>query len=131
MSLSPKGALLSPTFILVLQHLFVWWKYALMNGHTLPLNFSLEFFFEWMVFSQFEHFYRNHWTASMVGATMLIAHWMFLIAGGLQIVFPILRKKQKVEARDLDALSSHWLFDSAWQTATKVSCSNRDASFQD
>ena len=76
----PERALLTPTFILVLQHVVVYLKYVNYFAYCV-FEIVLEFFFEWAIVSEFERFYRNHWVASTIGATMLISHWMFLAAG--------------------------------------------------
>jgi hypothetical protein len=61
-----------------------------------------------MILSQFEHFSRNHWTAAFVGATMLVAHWFFLIAAGIELVLPSLTQPKPIvqSERTEEALAS-------------------------
>lgn len=92
--ISPERSLLSPTFILVMQHWFVIVKYINEWAYML-IELTLEIFFQWILLSQFENFVSNHWTASLIGAAMLVAHWLFLIAGGIELLLQSLHWDNK------------------------------------
>merc|ERR1712211_97222 len=47
----------------------------------------LEVWFEWTVLSSLEALHNDHWVAGIVATSMLFAHWLYFIAGGLGLVF--------------------------------------------
>lgn len=69
----------NPSLILVMQHWFVLLRYGNKMLYTV-IELSLEVFFEWTVISEFEYFQSMHWVAPMAAASMLVAHWLYLIA---------------------------------------------------
>eukprot|EP00977_Amphora_coffeiformis_P003522 scaffold674_cov130-Amphora_coffeaeformis.AAC.1 len=85
--ITPERDLLSPPLIVVMQHWFVNVRYVSQSIY-ITIELVLEFFFQWTILSNFEHFSSNHWTAALVGATMLVTHWFFFIAGGIELVLP-------------------------------------------
>jgi len=44
-----------------------------------------EIYFEFVMFSVFEFLVLNHWTASLAGGTMLVAHWLYFITGAIDL----------------------------------------------
>ena len=69
----------NPSLILVMQHWFVLLRYGNKILYTV-IELSLEVFFEWTVISEFEYFQSMHWVVPMTAASMLVAHWLYLIA---------------------------------------------------
>jgi len=82
-SIAPDRAVVSSTFILLVQHWFVLLKYVNSLAYSV-MELVLEVWFEWMIFSQFEYFYPNHWSAAVAGASMIVAHWMYIVAAGIE-----------------------------------------------
>jgi hypothetical protein len=39
----------------------------------------------------------NHWTAALGGGTMLVAHWMFLLAAALELTLTKTRVEKEIE----------------------------------
>jgi hypothetical protein len=54
------------------------------------VQLGLEFWFEWLVISNYEFVLDAHWTLALTASTMLFAHWLYLIAAGLDILLDIL-----------------------------------------
>ena len=51
----------------------------------------LEVWFEWTVFSNFEHY---HWTAQLAAIEMVVAHWIWFVSGIVKMT--MLRRKVSV-----------------------------------
>ena len=65
---------------------FVLVKYS--NGLAYAfVEIVLEGYFEWAVFSSFEAYYvEQNWICRQAAASMLVAHWIFLIAGAMTLI---------------------------------------------
>jgi hypothetical protein len=50
------------------------------------VQLGLEFWFEWLVISNYESLLDTHWTVALAAATMLFSHWLYLAAAGLDIL---------------------------------------------
>jgi hypothetical protein len=50
------------------------------------VQLGLEFWFEWLVISNYEYVLDEHWTLALTASTMLFAHWLYFIAAGLNIM---------------------------------------------
>jgi hypothetical protein len=70
---------------LVMQHWFVLVKYAYFPLYVV-LELTLEVFFEWAVLSNLQYLNSNHWTVAMAASSMLMAHWIFLLTAGLDLL---------------------------------------------
>ena len=78
---------INPCLVLVMQHWFVLLRYVntwLYAG----IELLLEAYFEWNVLSDLQHIHTLHWTAGVSASVMLSAHWMYLIAICLEMLFP-------------------------------------------
>jgi len=78
-----------PILILFMQHLFVLLRYVNRFSYIV-ITIVLEVWFEWAVISHFENLCANHTAAAIAGMTMLVAHWMYLLAGGLNLLSGLL-----------------------------------------
>jgi hypothetical protein len=64
------------------------------------VQLGLEFWFEWLVISNYEYVLDEHWTLlALTASTMLFAHWLYSIAAGLDILLDILLA---VDKEDID-----------------------------
>jgi hypothetical protein len=55
-------------------------------GFYVVVLLGLEFWFHWLVISNYESSLNTHWTLSLTAATMLFSHWLYLAAAGLDIL---------------------------------------------
>ena len=46
------------------------------------VQFFLEIWFEWTVFSNLEHY---HWTAQLAAIEMVVAHWIWFVSGAVTL----------------------------------------------
>lgn len=46
---------------------------------------ALEYYFEWIVLSDFGHLYSLHWSTALGAGVILFAHWIYLLAAGLDL----------------------------------------------
>jgi len=83
----PSRHIYSPSLILVMQHWFVLLRYGNKVLYTV-IELSLEVFFEWTVLSEFEYLMAMHWCVPMAASTMLVAHWLYLVAAFVETVKP-------------------------------------------
>jgi phage shock protein PspC (stress-responsive transcriptional regulator) len=83
--ITPDRHIIGPALLLLMQHWFALLKYACFPMYVV-LQLFLEFWFEWALFSEFQFWIANHWTAGLVAGTMLMAHWMLFLAGALVLV---------------------------------------------
>lgn len=81
----PSRYVVGPILILLMQHWFVLFRYV-NNNVYIVLELILEFWFEWIVISDYQYIAALHWTASLSAATMLVAHWEYLLAAALDVL---------------------------------------------
>jgi hypothetical protein len=67
------------------------------------VQLGLEFWFEWLVISNYEYVLDEHWTLALTASTMIFAHWMYFIASGLNI---LLAMRLAVDKEDTDCTGS-------------------------
>ena len=67
------------------------------------LELSLEAWFQWTIFSEFEHLLTNHWTVSLIALVMVTAHWQYVLAGGIDI---LLKLTAQVDVDDTSLLDN-------------------------
>lgn len=80
-ALVPDRYILDPIFLLVIQHWFALLKY-LHDTSYVVIETILEVFFQWSVISQMEQLvYRHTWLAYTSACGMMVAHWLYFIAG--------------------------------------------------
>uniref|UniRef100_A0A7S2YTA9 Uncharacterized protein n=1 Tax=Entomoneis paludosa TaxID=265537 RepID=A0A7S2YTA9_9STRA len=91
---TPDRSVMDPIFILFLQHCFVMLRY-IHKPIYISVCLFLEVFFEWAVISHMEALCINHWTAAMAGVTMLFAHWLFVLAGALNVFYGVTMFRQE------------------------------------
>ena len=76
----PSRYVVNNALILVAQH----WVAMISYGNK-PLYTGcvvvFEYYFEWVIFSDFAEIYYLHWTAAWGAGTMILAHWMYFAAG--------------------------------------------------
>mmetsp|Transcript_38002 Transcript_38002/g.78978 ORF Transcript_38002/g.78978 Transcript_38002/m.78978 type:complete len:255 (+) Transcript_38002:1186-1950(+) len=101
--ITPSRNVMDPIFILILQHCFVMVRY-IHEPTYIVVCLVLEAFFEWAVLSHFEALCANHWTTAVAGATMLLAHWLFLIAGAIYLFYKVMLSHQSPETTSPAAL---------------------------
>eukprot|EP00978_Attheya_sp_CCMP212_P006494 scaffold14911_cov54-Attheya_sp.AAC.4 len=53
----------------------------------MTIELSLEAWFEWIVLSDLQYLDSLHWTCSFGALGMLTAHWIYLIAAGIDLIF--------------------------------------------
>jgi hypothetical protein len=70
----------------LVQHWFVLLNYGFSTLYVV-VETILEVWFEWTVISSLEALHNDHWVAGIVATSMLFAHWLYFIAGGLKLVF--------------------------------------------
>ena len=80
----PSRYVVIGSLVLIMQHWFVLVKYANVPVYVV-IELALEFWFEWIVISEFQYYRSIHWTAAWLPATMLVAHWLFLGAGAIEL----------------------------------------------
>ena len=73
------------TLIMIIQHWVVLLKYVNKWAYA-AVALPLEAWFEWTVISDFYFIRELNWTAALAAGVMLFAHWLYLIAGGLDLV---------------------------------------------
>ena len=73
------------TIPLLMQHWFVLLRYSNKWVYS-TLLILVEVFFEWLAISSLEILHKLHWTGGIIIASMLFAHWMYIIAGGLDLL---------------------------------------------
>ena len=73
------------TLIMIIQHWVVLLKYVNKWAYA-AVELALEAWFEWTVISDFYFIRESNWTAALAAGVMLFAHWLYLIAGGLDLV---------------------------------------------
>jgi hypothetical protein len=83
----PTRNTLEVTLPLLMQHWFVMLKYFHRTTY-IAVELFLEAWFEWVALSNLEYAWYYSWTGSMLGGSMLFAHWAYLIAGGLSLINP-------------------------------------------
>lgn len=93
-TLSSHRSIIDPILILCMQHWFVLLKHFNENLYVF-IEWILEIWFQWSVFSNFELYSLNHWTAEVAALGMLIAHWLWIIAGGIDILKEFPRQKNR------------------------------------
>lgn len=82
----PAGRrVVEPILILLMQHWFVLLRYVNRILYTI-LVLTLEVVFQWVVISNFQYLISLHWTAALSGSTMYAAHWIYLIAAGIDMI---------------------------------------------
>lgn len=82
--LPPSRDVVQPTLPLVIQHWFVLLKYYNIWLYVV-LEVIGEVWFEWSFLSSLENLHNLHWTGGVGSSTMLFAHWMYFLAGGLSL----------------------------------------------
>ena len=97
-TLSSHRSIFDPILVLCIQHWFVLLKHLDQNLYVF-IEFVLEIWFQWSVFSNFELYSLNHWTAEVAAFGMVIAHWLWIFAGGIGIL--------KESPQQEDTLSHH------------------------
>jgi len=93
-NIRPDQSIFEPVSVLLMQHWIVLVKYINKTAYCVVATL-LEVWFEWEVFSNFEKYHANHWTLELLAGTMLVAHWMFFIAGGLSMIVNEKNHEQK------------------------------------
>ena len=84
--LPPERFVIESPLILVVQHWFVLLRYHFKPLYIL-IELLLEIWFEWIIFSRLEKWvYEYHLVGPMAAGIMLMAHWMYFVAGGLALL---------------------------------------------
>jgi len=81
-----KRCVFGPCLILIMQHWVVLVAY-ISPAHYTAIEIVLECYFEWTVISAFRELYHLHWTAALGAAVMLFAHWLYLTAALLKVIY--------------------------------------------
>lgn len=76
--ISPTRYALNCILILVMQHWFVLLSYWNRSAYA-AVEVFLEYYFEWIIFSNFAEIYNLHWVAAVAAGVMIFAHWLFLL----------------------------------------------------
>lgn len=83
-AIRPAQHIVNPILVLLMQHWFVLLKYVNTLLYTV-LELALEVWFEWIVISELEEIFANHWTAALAANCMLVAHWLYLSGATLDL----------------------------------------------
>lgn len=81
----PSRYVLNCTLPLVMQHWVVLLSYCDF-GLFAGIELVLEYYFEWIIFSNFAEIYNLHWVAALGASVMVFSHWLFLGGGLLEIL---------------------------------------------
>ena len=81
----PSRYVLNSSLILVVQHWFVLLSYINETAYVV-VELALEAWFEWTVISDFYHIRSLHWTAALGTGIFVFAHWLYLLAAGLDML---------------------------------------------
>jgi hypothetical protein len=99
--ITPDRWIMDPCLVLVMQHWFVLLRHVNHLGYIF-IELFFEAWFEWLVITSLQHYIADHWTVALTAATMLVAHWQYLLAAGLDLVRPSAAEKpQEVSKRRL------------------------------
>lgn len=82
---APTRSIMGPISIVIMQHWFALLRYVSPNLY-MAVELALEAWFEWSIFSTFHENAMNHWISALVSSVMLFAHWLYLLAGFLELV---------------------------------------------
>jgi len=122
-TMTPDRSICAPILVLCVQHWFVLLRYFHKNLYIL-VEVILEVLFEWTVFSNFERYSSNHWTAAVAAAGMLLAHWMWFTSGTVVLVSSnIKEQKNMVYTKER---SSSRLFSGRSSITSVYSSANKD-----
>ena len=86
--------MLMAALIAVTQHMLSPLHYASPNVYLVLVLF-LEALAEWCILSDLENIYKAHWAYAVLSCVMLFAHWMYLLAGLLDLVPARRQNKQE------------------------------------
>mmetsp|Transcript_20210 Transcript_20210/g.48202 ORF Transcript_20210/g.48202 Transcript_20210/m.48202 type:complete len:372 (+) Transcript_20210:1634-2749(+) len=81
---SESRYVLHACLILIMQHWVVLLSYVSKPLYT-AIELVLEYYFEWVVFSEFQEIFHIHWIAAVGSGCMVFAHWMYIIAASLEL----------------------------------------------
>lgn len=101
---TPSRPVIDSILPLVVQHWFVLVKYSSHITYV-AIELLLEIYFESVVLSNFELFYEQDWIVRHCAATMLFAHWCYLIACGLSLLLTEPNGKEEAALDRLDSIS--------------------------
>lgn len=82
----PDRFIVEPTLIVLAQHWFALLHYVNKNLYTV-IELVLEIFWEWVMFSNLQYIFANHWAIAVGANTMLVAHWFYLAAASVNLIF--------------------------------------------
>ena len=82
--LPPNRFVLQVTVPLMMQHWFVLLRYDY-NLVYFVLVTIIEVWFEWTALTLISYFQKVHWAGGLIGCGMLLAHWLYYIAGALSL----------------------------------------------
>lgn len=89
----PDADILNPIIVLILQHVFVFLRYVNKPIYIIVL-LILEFLYQLVIFTSFESYGYNHWTAQSGAIVMTLAHWIRLSTASMRFLF-ILKNKRR------------------------------------
>jgi len=82
--LPPNRFVLQVTVPLMMQHWFILLRYNY-NLVYVVLVTIVEVWFEWTALTLISYFQKVHWAGGLIGCGMLLAHWLYYIAGALSL----------------------------------------------
>mmetsp|Transcript_9881 Transcript_9881/g.11825 ORF Transcript_9881/g.11825 Transcript_9881/m.11825 type:complete len:136 (+) Transcript_9881:1-408(+) len=88
-----------------MQHWFVLLHYINNFLYTL-ITLVLEFCFEWVVISELEEIYANHWTAAHGCGCLLMAHWMWIPPAAYELYCSTFADSKHSQASEREAFFS-------------------------
>ncbi|KAL7567101.1 hypothetical protein ACA910_009431 [Epithemia clementina (nom. ined.)] len=93
---------INPCLVLVMQHWFVLLRYV--NSWLYAgIELCLEVYFEWTILSDLQNIHTLHWTAGLSACVMLAAHWMYLIACSIGMLFPDVSTVNDIAGEEFDS----------------------------
>jgi len=104
----PTPAAISCALPPLMQHWFSLMHYVNPTFH-ITVELSLEVWFEWTIFSVYHEVAMDHWCLPLCAVGLLVAHWMYLLAAALELVFGSGNIEDDVISHmDSEQLSSHF-----------------------
>jgi len=97
----PSRVVIQVSIPVLMQHWFVLMRYSDNQFAYCVIEILLEIWFEWNAFTTLEEVHQIHWTGGIIAGLMLFAHWIYFIAGGINLIVDA-QKAQKNKSKLLN-----------------------------
>ena len=92
----PSRAVIQVSIPVLMQHWFVLMRYSDNQFAYCVIEILLEIWFEWNAITTLEEVHQIHWTGGIIAGSMLFAHWIYFIAGGIDLIVDAQKNKSKL-----------------------------------